>query len=63
VDDPREPPKSDPGVMFPATWRRSVGVVVPIPTFPSASTVKSDVPDDDATLNGLTAGEPCTLKA
>jgi hypothetical protein len=37
-------------------------VLEPIPTFPFASTVKSDVPDDDATLNGLVAGAPCTLK-
>ena len=32
-----------------------------MPTFPLASIVKSDAPVEDATLNGLTAGEPCTL--
>ena len=33
-----------------------------MPMFPFASTVKSETPDDDATLNGLTEGEPCTFK-
>jgi hypothetical protein len=41
---------------------REDGDVVPIPMLPFASTVKSDVPVDDATLNGLTPDDPCTLK-
>jgi len=44
------------------TCRLVVGVDIPTPTFPLASTVNSDVPDEEATLNGLTAGAPCTLK-
>lgn len=37
------------------------GVVVPMPMFPFERIVKSDVPDEDATLNGLIAALPCTL--
>jgi hypothetical protein len=34
----------------------------PIPTFPFWRIVKSDVPVEEATLNGLTPAAPCTLK-
>ena len=52
------------GVMLPATVRRSDGVDDPIPTLPLAKIVKSDVPVDDATLNGLRLDVEvaCTLK-
>ena len=48
-------------VMLPTTDKASAAVVVPIPTFPFVSIVKSEVPDEEATLNGFTADEPCTL--
>ena len=38
------------------------GVVVPIPTFPSARTAKSELPVDDATEKGLIPGFPCTKR-
>jgi hypothetical protein len=38
------------------------GVEDPIPTFPLERIVKTEVPDDDATLNGLVAAFACTLK-
>ncbi len=48
----------------PETTKAVVGEEFPIPTFPFASTVKSEAPDDEATLNGLSADEvdDCTLK-
>jgi hypothetical protein len=58
VDDPSDPPRSVEGVILPATVRRSVGVEVPIPTLPFASTVKRDAPVDDATTNGLVVDVP-----
>jgi hypothetical protein len=65
VEEPSEPPRSDPGVVLPAMTRRSVGVVVPRPMNPRAVTAKSDTPDDEATLNGSRAvdDEDCTLNA
>ena len=62
VEDPREKVVSIDGVVLPAIVRRSVGVDDPIPTFPLARIVKSDVPVEDATLNGLVLADPCTLK-
>ena len=55
VDEPRENVSVTEGVMLPAIWRRSVGVVTPIPTFPLAKIVKSEAPVEEATLNGLSA--------
>ena len=51
--------------MLPATCSLSDGVVTPTPTFPLASTVNSEVPVEDATLNGLRGEEVelCTLRA
>ena len=48
--------------MLPATVRRLDGVVVPMPTLPLARILKNDVPDEDATLNGLSEPVPFTLK-
>ena len=63
VDEPRENVSVTEGVMLPAIWRRSVGVVTPIPTFPLAKIVKSEAPVEEATLNGLSPVEValCTL--
>ena len=49
----------------PATERRNPGVELPTPTFPLASTVKSETPVEEATLNGLIAEVEalCTLRA
>ena len=60
-EDPREKLSVIDGVMLPAIWRRSVGALTPIPTLPLARTLKSDEPEEDATLNGLTPADPCTL--
>ena len=49
-------------VPTPLTDRVAVGVEDPTPTFPLASTVKSDVPVEEATLNGFWLPDPCTLK-
>jgi hypothetical protein len=51
--------------MLPATCSLSVGADTPTPTFPLAKIVKSDVPVDDATLNGLRleVDVACTLNA
>ena len=38
-------------------------VVVPTPMFPLAKTVKSELPVDEATLNGLTVPAPCTVNS
>ena len=49
----------------PARPRVYPGVDEPIPTLPFASTVKSDVPDDDATLKSAVVGDdevPCTAR-
>jgi hypothetical protein len=46
----------------PPTARRDPGVVDPIPTFPLASTVKSVLPVEEATVNGLSDPVPCTKK-
>ena len=62
VEDPRENVVLADGVMFPATWRRSVGAATPIPIFPLPRTVRSCVPEEEATANGFTPGLPCTLK-
>jgi hypothetical protein len=40
----------------------AIGVEDAIPIFPLDSTVKKEDPDEDATLNGLTVGDACTLK-
>ena len=63
VEDPREKVSVTEGVVLPAIWRRSVGVVTPIPTFPLAKIVKSDTPVEEATLNGLSPVDValCTL--
>ena len=45
----------------PATVRRDPGALVPIPTFPFWSMVKSAVPVDEEILNGLIPLVPCTL--
>ena len=42
----------------PATSSFARADVVPIPTLPFANTVKNVLPDEDATLNGLTPGAP-----
>jgi hypothetical protein len=34
----------------------------PTPTVPFARTVRRDAPEEDATLNGLMPGFPCTLR-
>ena len=47
---------------FPDIVRVCDGVLDPIPIFPLASTEKNEVPDEDATLNGLVEAPPCTLK-
>ena len=47
---------------LPTSERVDPGVEDPIPTFPLAKIVRNEVPDDDATLNGLVAGDPWTLK-
>ena len=51
--------------MLPATVSLSVGVVDPIPMFPLARIFIYEIPDEEATLNGLSAVdvEDCTLKA
>ena len=49
-------------MVLPAITRRSDAVVDPIPILPLAKIVKTDVPEEDATLNGLTPAPPCTLK-
>ena len=49
-------------VEVPATTKRVPGVDDPIPTLPFWRIVKSEVPVEEATLNGLTPDEPCTLK-
>ena len=49
-------------VEVPATTKRVLGVDDPIPTLPFWRMVKSEVPVDDATLNGFKPDEPCTLK-
>ena len=61
VEEPSEKVVSVDGVILPATWSLSDGEATPIPTFPLPSTVRSEVPVDEATLNGLTPAEPCTL--
>jgi hypothetical protein len=53
VEEPRDPDRSDDGVVLPEITRASVGVVVPIPIKPREVIVKSDAPVDEATLNGL----------
>lgn len=66
VEDPREYVVSVEGVILPAIWSLSVGVVTPpIPTLPLERIVKNDSPDEDATLNGLRTvdDELCTLNA
>lgn len=45
----------------PVIARLAIGVVDPIPTLPFWRIVNSDVPVDEATLNGLVEGRPCTL--
>ena len=49
----------------PATERRKPGVLDPTPIFPLASIVKSETPEEEATLNGLIAEVEalCTLRA
>jgi hypothetical protein len=47
---------------FPVIESEAAGVDEAIPTLPFWRMVKSDVPVDDATLNGLVEGFPCTLK-
>ena len=51
--------------MFPATCSLSVGAATPTPMFPLDRIVKSDTPDEDATLNGLRGDDvdDCTVKA
>jgi hypothetical protein len=44
----------------PPTPSRYPGVVDPIPTFPLASIVKSVLPVEEATVNGLRVEVPCT---
>ena len=46
----------------PPTPKVYPGVVDPIPTFPLASTVKSVLPVEEATVNGLLDPLPCTKK-
>jgi hypothetical protein len=61
IDDPVEEAtvKSVEVVLaLPCTVKSEDPVVVPTPTLPLARTVKSEVPVDDATLNGLVAAEP-----
>jgi hypothetical protein len=62
-EDPREKVSVTEGVVLPAIWSLSVGVVTPIPIFPLAKIVKSDTPVEEATLNGLSPVEValCTL--
>lgn len=50
VEEPREKVVSADGVMLPATWRRSVGAATPIPTLPLAKILKTDTPEEEATL-------------
>ena len=45
----------------PATPSVYAEVVAPTPTFPLERILNIDTPVDDATLNGLSDGEPCTL--
>ena len=45
---------------FPTTVSALVGDVVPIPTFPLPSTVRSEAPVDEATVNGLMPEVPWT---
>lgn len=61
-EDPREKVSVIDGVVLPAMTSLSVGVVVPIPTFPFASIEKSEAPVEEETLNGLTPAAPWTLK-
>jgi hypothetical protein len=53
VEDPSEKEASVEGVMFPATWRRSVGAVTPIPIRPLEPMLKKLVPEEDATVKRL----------
>ena len=62
VEEPREKETSVDGVVLPAIWSLSVGEETPIPTLPFWMIERSDVPVEDATLNGLTPAFPCTLK-
>jgi hypothetical protein len=47
--------------LLPVRESEADGVDVPIPTFPFWRIVKSDVPVEDATLNGSVPALPCTL--
>lgn len=59
VEEPRDPPKSEFGVMLPATCSLSVGVEVPMPMLPFARIVKSVEPDEDATVSRFLVDVPC----
>ena len=50
-----------PVTVLPPKVKSALGVELPIPTLPFARTVKSDVPVEDATLNGFCVPLPCIL--
>src|ERR1039458_10165958 len=45
------------------TWRRYCGEVVPMPTLPLALTLKTDVPEEDATFKRSSPFHPLTSKS
>ena len=62
VEEPREKVLSCDGVVLPAMTSLSVGVVDPIPMFPLAKMVKREAPDEEATVKGLVAPVPLTVR-
>ena len=63
VEEPREKEASAEGVVLPAIWSLSVGAATPIPIFPLASILKSEVPVEDAIATRSEVEVPVTEKS